>query len=79
MDVKHCEGCRDDFYNGNNPYGVKECWHLKTATLAPRLLIHFDRMPPYREKPQMRPTCYHAERHATVKPDSLDAQGYWKG
>ena len=23
--LKHCVGCRDNFYNGNNPYGITEC------------------------------------------------------
>lgn len=34
--LKHCAGCRDDFYNGNNPMGVKECWMLKTAKIVTR-------------------------------------------
>ncbi len=34
-----CAGCRDDFYNGNNPYGVKECWGLKSAKKRVRYRI----------------------------------------
>ena len=34
MDKKHCAGCSDDFYNGKNPMGVKECWMLKTAKIV---------------------------------------------
>jgi hypothetical protein len=34
MNKKHCHGCRDDFYNGHNPYGVEECWMLKDAKLV---------------------------------------------
>ena len=29
-----CLGCHDDFYNGNNPYGIKECWHFKDARVV---------------------------------------------
>lgn len=29
-----CEGCSDNFYNGGNPYGIKECWHFKDAKVA---------------------------------------------
>ena len=29
-----CRGCRDDFYNGGNPYGTKECWHFKDAKVV---------------------------------------------
>jgi hypothetical protein len=29
--LKRCRGCRNDFYNGNNKLGVRECWSLKSA------------------------------------------------
>ena len=35
-DVKLCAGCRDNFYNGNNPLGVKRCWSLDTAKVVTR-------------------------------------------
>jgi hypothetical protein len=35
-----CQGCYSDFYNGNNPMGIKECWHLKSAEEVVRFLIH---------------------------------------
>jgi hypothetical protein len=31
-----CAGCRDNFYNGNNPVGVKECWLFKKAKVVRR-------------------------------------------
>ncbi len=34
-----CSGCRDDFYNDQNPLGVKRCWSLKTAQVVERLRI----------------------------------------
>jgi hypothetical protein len=34
--LKHCVGCRDDFYNDKNPMGVKRCWGLKTAKMVTR-------------------------------------------
>ncbi len=36
---EHCSGCQDNFYNGNNPLKVKECWCLKTAKLVKRYRI----------------------------------------
>lgn len=79
MDVKHCAGCEDDFYNGKNPYGILTCWHLKAARLVPRLLIHIDQPPPYRDvKPQPLPNCYRMARHVAVKPQAIDARGYWR-
>lgn len=78
MDVKHCAGCKDDFYNGKNPHGVKECWMLKSAKLAPRLLIHIDQPPPYLEvKVKSLPECYRLKRHVTVKPEAIDSNGFW--
>ncbi len=29
-----CHDCRENFYNGNNPYSIKECWHFKTAVVV---------------------------------------------
>jgi hypothetical protein len=79
IDVKHCEGCENDFYNGKNPYGVKECWQRPDARLEPRLLIHVEQAPPYKNlKPQPTPTCYKMKRFVTVKPDAIDAAGYWR-
>src|ERR1043166_2205618 len=37
--LKHCRGCRDNFYNGNNPMGVQRCWMLKTAKMVKRYRI----------------------------------------
>lgn len=39
MDKKHCAGCRNNFYNGNNDLGVQECWSLKRAKLKTRYQI----------------------------------------
>lgn len=37
-----CAGCRENFYNGNNPIGVKECWMYKRAKVKTqyRIAIH---------------------------------------
>lgn len=80
-DAKHCIGCRDDFYNGKNQIGVKECWMRKNATLVPRLIIHVDQPPPYLGiKERVVPDCFKMDRHVTVNAaHALDAKGYWKG
>ena len=31
---KYCGGCRNDFYNGNNPHGVKQCWSLEKSKVV---------------------------------------------
>lgn len=79
IDVKHCAGCHDDFYNGHNEYGVKECWGRKTAQLVERVLIHIDQPPPYRNlKVQQLPSCYKRQRFVSVAPTRIGADGYWK-
>jgi hypothetical protein len=79
IDATHCDGCRDDFYNGKNTIGVKVCWMRKDAKLASRLLIHIDQMPPYLNvKTKTVPTCYRKPRFVTVKPEAIGPDGYWK-
>lgn len=74
-----CAGCRDNFYNGNNEYGITECWCLADATLEERLLIHRDLPPPYKGMPlKMVPTCYRKKDFVTVKPEAIDDRGFWK-
>ena len=29
--LRYCRSCVDNFYNDNNPYGIKKCWHLGDA------------------------------------------------
>lgn len=73
-----CAGCEDDFYNDKNPYGVKECWSYKTAEVKPRVQIHVDQPPPYRQKPQKMLSCYRVKRCVFVSPDALKEDGYWR-
>lgn len=41
MKKDHCSGCRNDFYNGNNTLGVKECWSFKSAKVVTRHRINW--------------------------------------
>jgi len=38
-DKQFCMGCDDNFYNGNNPMGIKECWGFKTARVVSKYQI----------------------------------------
>lgn len=67
MDRKHCHGCRDDFYNGNNPMGVKACWGLKTATRIRRVRVNVDKRPPWTAKSEWLPSCYNEDRFVFFK------------
>lgn len=43
--TEFCQGCRNDFYNRDNPLGVKECWFLKDAKVVTRYEIGLDTLP----------------------------------
>ena len=41
-DIKHCSGCRDDFYNHDgHGFGGKGCWNLDSAQVVTRFRIHW--------------------------------------
>ena len=69
MEKKHCEGCRDDFYNGNNVLGIKECWGLKKAKIAKRFVVGTWMQPTFigAFKEVELPLCYHFENKACRK------------
>ena len=82
MDKKHCSGCDNNFYNGNNNLGVKKCWSLKTAKLVSRITIGNWEKPPYKNKKKIKvPDCYHergSNRTHYIDPACLTSNGYWK-
>jgi hypothetical protein len=67
--LNHCAGCHDDFYNqpGNSPKG--RCWLLPGMKLIKRKEVSIDQRPPWNQKPQLLPCCYHRPRFVYVKPD----------
>jgi hypothetical protein len=81
MDKKHCNQCRNQFYNGNNNIGVKECWSFKGAKLVWRIPIGMWENPPYKnKKKQLVPDCWSGEgsnRIVYVKPEAIAKDGYW--
>ena len=81
MDRKHCSGCRNNFYNGNNQLEVKECWTLKSAKMVSRIPVGHWENPPYLNKKKVQvPSCWHGEgssRTHYVKPERIDSNGYW--
>jgi hypothetical protein len=59
--TKHCPGCRNDFYNGNNELGVKRCWSLKDAKLVTRFRLSIN-TPMSQKSGYVKtrvPDCYH--------------------
>ena len=68
MDSKHCHGCYHDFYNGNNPYGILKCWHLKNAKIVWKKKVRLDQYPPWKQKAIRVPDCRHEEGYIFMDP-----------
>ena len=56
--LKRCAGCQENFYNGNNPLGVNECWGLETAKSVERTMVGVWQNPPYVWNPQKTLSCH---------------------
>lgn len=83
--VSDCAGCRDDIYNhtpmgmNEKPDGTVQCWHFATATMVAAKDVPMEMPPPYlRLRAVTRPSCYRMRGFVRVKPEVLDAKGYWR-
>jgi hypothetical protein len=72
MDMKHCAGCRDDFYNGRQNVGGTTCWSLADAKLIMRKAVHMNQVPPWNQAPQELPSCYRRDSFIYVAPDRVN-------
>lgn len=84
MELKHCSGCRDNFYNGNNNLGVSRCWSFdKKKKLEYRVgpIGNWESPPYIGKKKKLMPPCWHGDggsnRVHYVKPEALTSSGYW--
>jgi len=69
INISDCEGCEDNFYNGNNPYGIKECWSFETSKLVWKKQVHISQRPPWKQKPIKVPDCYHIKQYVFVSEE----------
>lgn len=70
--VKDCVGCNDNFYNGNNQYGIKQCWLLESAVLDKRKEVGINDVPPWDWQPVVTvPECYRKRGYVYVGPTQL--------
>ncbi len=53
-----CSGCHNDFYNGHNEIGVKECWSFKGAKVVQRMRVGTWQRPPYVWSAYKTLSCY---------------------
>ena len=64
MEKKHCNGCRDDFYNGNNPLKVASCWSFdkkKKLVTKFKLSVHTPMNIKGAYIKSKVPPCYHRD------------------
>ena len=67
--LKMCIGCKDNFYNGNNPLGVKECWCLPKAKVVMKKKVHINHVPPWKQAPIKVLSCRHEKGYVFVGPN----------
>ena len=63
--LNDCSGCEQNFYNGNNPYGVKKCWSFDKAKIVTRYKLSVD-CPCNRKSGYYKmevPNCYEQKRY----------------
>lgn len=63
-----CVGCHSNFYNGHNPYDIKECWSLSTAKVVSKKKVPMWLAPPWTMPPQKVLSCCHYDGYALVQP-----------
>ena len=84
IDIKHCRGCHDNYYNSSTTSGGSDgmCWCRKTGKMVWRIRVGMWENPPYLNKKKERvPDCWHGignQRDIFVKPEAIDSNGYWK-
>jgi len=65
--LEMCVGCEDNFYNGNNPYGVSRCWHFTDAKVKMRKQVGMNDVPPWTHQPVIKTlSCYHKKGYVFV-------------
>jgi len=63
-----CAGCRENFYNGNNPLGIAECWNLASAKIVMKRFVAMDQRPPWTNPPVKTLSCFRKPGHVAVGP-----------
>jgi len=65
---KLCSGCTENFYNGNNPLGVSECWHFSDAIVVHRAFIGLSWVPPWNASIERTLSCHRKNGYVSVGP-----------
>ncbi len=65
---KYCRSCTENFYNGNNPHNIKECWHLSAAKVVWRKIVGLWQKPPWKQKAERVLDCQHIKGQVMIDP-----------
>lgn len=71
--LKYCDGCTEDFYNGNNPLGVKRCWDFDSAQLVWRVRVPLSQRPPWSQPAVRVLSCRHERGMVLMSVADRDA------
>lgn len=66
--LKHCAGCRDNYYNCGNNFTTGYCWMIDKMKIVWRKEISIDQRPPWTQKAKRFPHCYRRPRYAYKDP-----------
>ena len=73
-----CFGCDDNFYNGNNDLGVKNCWGYKSAKVVKCVIASNSTCPPF-SLTQRCLSCYKKRGYIYLKNFDKIRRGQYKG
>lgn len=73
-----CSGCTDNFYNGNNPYGIKECSHYKNSKVVKKVIAKLDEPPPFFRSDYCL-DCYRQKGYVFLTNFDTITKGKYKG
>ncbi len=65
---KYCKGCTENFYNDNNPHGIKECWHLTKSMVVWKKIVGLWQTPPWKQKASRVLDCQHIKGSVMIDP-----------
>jgi len=67
--LQYCIKCTENFYNGNNPYNIKECWNLPKAKLVVKKQVGMNDVPPWTHQPVIKVlSCCRISGYILVDP-----------